>query len=366
MQMREEPSINNPSQPSRGSRSIGTHQAERPQKVEAKSRAAPAPSHTHWHPSLPDIESLASHIKRKRPGGDLRMMTNTHRANCANAQRPGCTCSGCGGSQHGWKGWTSLAADRPEKRDVRRRELKEKVEADQRSGRRSFNAYNRQVYFDLARLDIADYLWAADDRTMTNGRLPRDGEPPSTSSDLGRMDTVAREVMEDTWPEISAGIDSLVRNKADAREVKKRLADHTWCGLLVTLIQLIEKINKIVELLTDTAKQFITDALTRRFDSGLPRLVTDAVIRLVVDKVWSALARLLEAHLPLLGTDTLRVLRMLAIFTCPSVEHHPEVYKHAVRPLMGDAHTIITDEIKTHVVTLFTAWWRRRAPEALA
>ncbi|MBO4140357.1 hypothetical protein J5U46_09405 [Micromonospora tulbaghiae] len=294
------------------------------------------------------------------------MMTNTHRANCANAQGPGCKCSGCGGSQHGWQGWTSLAADRPEKRDDRRRELKEKVEEDRRSGRQKFNAHNREIYFDLARLDITDYLWAADGRTRINGRLPRDVEPTSMSSDLGRMDTLAHQVMENPWYEISAGIDSLVRNKADAREVKKRLADHTWCGLLVALIQLIEKINKTVELLTDTAKQFITDALSRRFDSGLPRLVTDAVIRLVVDKVWSALARLLEAHFPLLGTDTLRVLRMLAIFTCPSVEHHPEVYKHAVRPLMGDGHEIITDEIKTHVVTLFSAWWRRRAPEALA
>ncbi|MFE2614006.1 hypothetical protein ACGF5H_19485 [Micromonospora chalcea] len=294
------------------------------------------------------------------------MMTNTHRANCANARRPGCECSGCGGSQHGWQGWTSLAADQPEKRDDRRRELKEEAEADQGSGRRGFNARNRQVYFDLARLDIADYLWTADDRTKINGRLPRDVEPSSTSSDLGRIDTVAREVMGNTWYEISAGIDSLVRNKADATEVKRRLADHTWCSLLVALIQVLESINKAVDLLSDTAKKFITGVLSHRFDSGLPRLVTDAVIRLVVDKVWSALARLLEAHFPLLGTDTLRALRMLAMFACPWVEHHPEVYKHAVRPLMGDAHGIITDEIKTQVVTLFTAWWRRRAPEALA
>ncbi|MFY1690458.1 hypothetical protein [Plantactinospora sp. WMMB782] len=294
------------------------------------------------------------------------MLTNTHRANCANAQRPGCTCSGCGGSQHGWQGWTALAAGQPEGRDDRRRELKDQVEADQRTGRQKFNANNRQIYFDLARLDIADYLWASDSRPKPNGRLPRDVEPTSVSSDLGQVDTLGRTVMEDTWPEISLGVDSLVRNESDAREVKKRLADHTWCSLLVALIQLIERINKALDLLTDTAKQFVRDALSRRFDSGLPRLVTDAIVRLVVDKVWSALVRLLEAHFPLLGTDTLRALRMLAIFTCPSVDHHPEVYKHAVRPLVGDAHGIITAEIKEHVVTLFTVWWRRRAPEALA
>ncbi|GGM22139.1 hypothetical protein GCM10011608_03630 [Micromonospora sonchi] len=128
------------------------------------------------------------------------------------------------------------------------------------------------------------------------------------------------------------------------------------------------RINKTLDLLANTAKQFITEALSRQFDPGLPRLVANAVIRLVVD-VWSALARLLEAHFPLLGTDTLRAARMLAIFTCPSVEHHvehhPEVYKHAVRPLMDDTYEIITDELKEHVATLFSAWWRRRSPEAL-
>jgi hypothetical protein len=292
------------------------------------------------------------------------MMTNTHRANCTNAQKPGCKCSGCGGSQHGWQGWTTLATDRQEIRDNRRRELESK--ADRQSDILKFNTQNRQVYFDLARLDIADYLWTTDDRPKVNGRLPRDVELDLTPSDLGRITTLGQTVMKDTWHEISAGVVGLVRNESEAREVKKRLANHTWCDLLVAAIQLIEKLHRAIDLLTDTAKQFIREALSQRFESGISQRVTNAVIHLVVDKAWAALARLLEAQFPLLGTDTLRALRMLAIFTCPSVEHHPEVYKHAVKPLMGDAHEIITDEIEANVVALFTAWWRRRAPNALA
>jgi hypothetical protein len=44
----------------------------------------------------------------------------------------------------------------------------------------------------------------------------------------------------------------------------------------------------------------------------------------------------------------------------PSAEQHPEVYEHAVKLLIGDAHKVIAEEIKTPVVTLFTAWRRRR------
>ena len=68
----------------------------------------------------------------------------------------------------------------------------------------------------------------------------------------------------------------------------------------------------------------------------------------------------------LLGRDMLRVLRILALFACPSVDHHPAVYQHAARPLMGDARNVVSDGTRQQVGTLFAAWWRRRAPEAAA
>ncbi|MEV4630518.1 hypothetical protein AB0J90_30080 [Micromonospora sp. NPDC049523] len=290
------------------------------------------------------------------------MAVNTHRANCANAQRPGCECSGCGGSLHGWRGWTTLAADPPQVRDELRRQLENSVKKDQRSGRLSFNAHNRQAYLNLARLDVADHLWATGPRSTLDSRLPLDvdtADPASVSSDFDRVNVLTKAIMEDTWREISIDIDNLVQNEPNAREVKKGLANHVWCGLLVALIQLIEKIDKAIDFLSDAARQFIKDALSQHFKSGISRLVADAVINIVVDKVWSALTRLLEAHFPLLGTDTLRVLRILTVYTCPSVEQHPEVYKHAVEPLMADTHKIIGEEIKTQVTILFTAWWGR-------
>ncbi|MEV6632194.1 hypothetical protein AB0M54_15725 [Actinoplanes sp. NPDC051470] len=60
------------------------------------------------------------------------------------------------------------------------------------------------------------------------------------------------------------------------------------------------------------------------------------------------------------------MLRILAVFTCPSIEHHPAVYKYTVRPLMGDALNLISQDVKDQVATLFNAWWHRRCPEAIA
>jgi len=53
---------------------------------------------------------------------------------------------------------------------------------------------------------------------------------------------------------------------------------------------------------------------------------------------------------------------MLALFTCPSIEQHPEVYQHAVKPLLGDVRGLVSGEVTSQLVTLFAAWWQRRSP----
>lgn len=302
------------------------------------------------------------------------MAGNTHRANCTTAQHPGCVCSGCGGALHGWQGWVELASGAQSTRDDRRHRLESKIERHRRTGALSFNSRSRQASVDLARLDITEYLSAtspnapADDRPLQRVDVT---DPETFSSDLGRLSALGEKVLADAWREISAEIDGSVRSERAARDVKKQLADHTWCGLLVALIRWIEQIEQIeqidqaVHLLSDSGKQFVKGVVVEHL-SGLSRKLAEVIVDIVVDKVWSALAGLAAAHFPLLGEDTLRVLRMLALFTCPSVEQHPEVYRYTARPLMGDALTLVSDEIKAQTTVLFTAWWQRRSPEALA
>ncbi|MBL7255504.1 hypothetical protein [Paractinoplanes lichenicola] len=292
------------------------------------------------------------------------MAGKTHRANCANAQNPGCVCSGCGGSLHGWQGWTGFAIDSQQKRDEKRRELDRKIERT-RLGALNFNARNRQAYIDLARLDIADFMSGSGLRRESPGApLPKIdiADAGTITFDAERVTLLGQELMDQTWDEISDEIDGIAQTERSPQDIKKQLADHVWCGLLVALIRWIETIDLATQILSDRAKAFVKDILTKQLPD-YSKMLADAVIAIVVDKVWTALSRLAQAHFPLLGEDTLRVLRILTLFVCPSIEQHPDVYKHAARPLMGDARNIITDEVKEQVITLFTSWWKRRAPE---
>lgn len=293
------------------------------------------------------------------------MAGNTHRANCANAQNPGCVCTGCGGSLHGWQGWTGFAFDPQRARDEKRRKLDRKVERTRR-GDLSFNARNRQAYIDLARLDITDFMAAPGlQRASSGALLPKIdiADAGAIRFDAERVTFLGQEIMEKTWDDISSEIDGLAQNERRSRDIKKQVADHTWCSLLVALIRWIEKIDKAVEFLSEQGKKFVKSLLATH-PSGLSKTLANAVIDIVVDKVWAALSRLIRAHFPIVGDDTLRVLRILALFACPSVDQHPDVYKYAARPLMGDAQKLISDEVKETTITLFTSWWRRRAPEA--
>ena len=288
------------------------------------------------------------------------MASNNHKSNCANAQNPGCVCSGCGGALHGWKGWTALAAGPQKTRDDRRRRIEAKIERNNRTGMLNGNARNRQAFVDLARLDLTDYLSTTESAHRTVAP-----DPATASSDLDRLTTLANSIMAETWDEISREIDNHVKNERTARDVKKQLADHAWCTLLVSLIRRIEQFNEAAQALSDRGREFIQRAMTEHL-SGIPQALAGAVAGILVGTVWSALARLSVAHFPLVGADTLRVLRMLALFTCPSVEHHPEVYRYAARPLLGDGLGLVSDGIRSQVTMLFTAWWQRRDPEANA
>ncbi len=288
------------------------------------------------------------------------MPGNTHRANCANAQQPGCVCSGCGGSLHGHQGWRSLATEPPRVRDELRRNLLDRLQDDPPSRNLRTNADNRLACLNLARLDIADYLWRD---AGGHAELPVEIEVMSgNSTEFAYVTRLAETLMERTWPEMSEAIDNAIQDKAAATAVKKRMANHVWCSLLITLVRVIESINETLTLVSDKTKELLKIAVGKLFESGFTKAVADTVVKIVVDKVWAALTQLVEAHFPILGAKSLRALRILAVFACPSVEQHPEVYQHAMQPLMNEGHELVTERIKTWVTTLFTAWWRKRDP----
>jgi len=88
--------------------------------------------------------------------------------------------------------------------------------------------------------------------------------------------------------------------------------------------------------------------------------VTSAVVDIVVDRVWSAFKGTMFGNVPLLSVitheETLRSLRILAVFICPAPEDHKEVREHALEPLYDDARAIITAQTKARLARLFDEW----------
>ncbi|WP_045747746.1 hypothetical protein [Actinoplanes rectilineatus] len=284
------------------------------------------------------------------------MAQTTHPSNCEKARQHRCDCA-CSGARHGWGGWIGYARGPERDRADRREQLLAGITRN-RHNKIGFNRQNREGYIDLARLEISGRL----SPDTTGDRTPRIvdlGDPRSRAMPLNRLETLADTLLEKTWAETSKEIDKQAGDQA--REVKRRLAKHTWCGILVILIRGLEEVHDVAAFVADRAKKLIAEFVTSKL-SSLARTLAEAVVGIVVDKVGSALGRLVEAHFPLLGEDTLRVLRMLALFVCPSVDRHADVYRYAVQPLTAEGTTFLIAETRDQVTALFTEWWARTDP----
>lgn len=283
------------------------------------------------------------------------MAASNHNGACAAAVGHVCRCSGCGGALHGWQGWVDLAAGEPDVRQARRKALQA------RAGEVTGPARLRPVYLDLARLDMADYL--AQPQQPGTTAATDDGGPRGQldpSSDLDRLVQLARSTMADTWPQIVPELDRVVPAGTAVGDVRRELASHVWCDLLIALVRLVQQVQDTVDLLSEQSKQFAKRLLLQSSKRGLRQHVAEAVVDLVIGKVWSALGALVTAKVPILQPQVLRALRMLAVFTCPAPESHREVYKYAVVPLMNDARAVVSDEVKAQVAALVPKTWQRR------
>ena len=291
------------------------------------------------------------------------MTGSNHNGACAAAVGHVCRCSECTGALHGWQGWVDLAIGEPAAREARRKLLESKAASA------SAPKQLRPVYLDLARLDIADYLARREQRSAAGPASsasliegpsePRDQE--ADSSELGHVKLLAQRVMADTWNEIKPELDRVIPAGTAAGDVRRQMASHVWCDLLIALVRIVQQVHDVVDLLSEKSRNFVTQVLLKSSKKGLRKHVIEAVVDLVVDKVWSALRGLAATKLPLLGPGMLRALRMLAVFTCPSPESHREVHQYAVVPLMNDAVGVISDEIKTHIIALVPKVWALRS-----
>lgn len=284
------------------------------------------------------------------------MAGSNHNGACANAVGHACRCSGCGGALHGWQGWLDLAGGDPETRRARRKDLEDKnAEAREPKTR-------RQVVMDLARLDVAEFLARTSQREVVDHSADATdgaGGQAGPTSELDYLVLLARRTMADTWREVVPELERVVPAGVAVGEVRREMATHLWCDLLIALVQLVQDAHDALGLLSEKSKIATKRILLMSSKRGLRRHVAEGVVDLVVGKFWLALRGLIVAKIPILGPAGLRALRMLAMFSCPAPEAHYEVYEHAVVPLMKDVHGMISEEVKAQVVALVSERWRR-------
>lgn len=186
------------------------------------------------------------------------------------------------------------------------------------------------------------------------------GQPTAASvhpSPIDQVEMFAEAMTASVWKEIAT---ELGGDTKAGKEIKRELAHHGWCDLFVGLARAIDEYGKALDHIPEWIKRRIKEAIRDSSMRDKRPHVTSAVIDIVVDRVWSAFKGTMFGNIPLLSVitheETLRSLRILAVFICPAPEDHKEVREHALEPLRDDARMIITAQTKARLARLFDEW----------
>lgn len=280
-----------------------------------------------------------------------------HHPGCEAAKQPACECGSCGGSLHGWVGWTELARpdNEPGRSDLRR-ELNARWQRTVR--RRSLTRCSLGA--DLARLDIVDWM-AAEDRDFAQGRadLPHDPGASRASPDpqmRERVVLLAGRIGKPVFDRVVEELQAAEIGHGRLRDIRKAMANHYWCALFVALARALDAYNDAWEQVATFAKREVTRDLRELLGSrGVEPIAP--VVDLLVDKSCEALRDLAGGHVPLLtvvdSTECVRALRILAIFCCPAPQRHPDLAKECLGPLAGEAGVVLREETRARLESAF-------------
>ncbi|MEE2038768.1 hypothetical protein Q8791_16205 [Nocardiopsis sp. CT-R113] len=246
-----------------------------------------------------------------------------HNLSCANAKKPGCACSGCGGSLHGWPGHLDLADGSAEERASRREDAVQDwyvaVGSDEETRCKHLSAPTPQMLghaIDAARVDLAEYLAA---HPSTAERIREFGGLLNSQA-FGRVKAEA------------------VRRTArhpELAHVSEALPGHFWCSLLAALVGAADRVERVVDKIPAQARDLLEEAPPPDW-GGAQELIADTA----VEAVWECAAAFLLLWRP---DELFLVMRILAVFICPAPGRHPEVARLCLlslgRGILQDAAT---------------------------
>lgn len=333
-------------------------------------------------------------------------VTRKHPENCEKATRPGCECTNCSGTLHGWSNWVEIAREPEPVRAERRDSIIDALRSwwSAKHGAKpkpKTKIHPKEATIDLVRIDCAGWLARSatgsapdsapvprlEPRTETgkaaSGRpvaveqaggwaavaepagppsgaegapVPHDADP-DRPDEVEQIATFARAMANDIWQDV---LEELGGSPEELKALRLQMAHHAWCDLFIGFVQALETFGKVVEKVPDKAKEIITEAICGSSKQKKRSELTERVVGMVVDKAWSAFKAATIAHSPLYALlsseELLRNLRIVAIFICPAPNNHREVQEHAIDPLLRDARDYISDETKQWLATRFKQW----------
>ncbi|KPM56025.1 hypothetical protein ACG83_12690 [Frankia sp. R43] len=172
------------------------------------------------------------------------------------------------------------------------------------------------------------------------------------------MEAIANLLTRDVWPAVRDDIDEAARGSGlDPKVVRKDLANHGWCDLIVGIIRFLEAAQGVVGDIESGARGFVVRAVLQSSVQGRPRQLDERVVELLVGKVCNVFFEALKQALPPLNVltdeDLLRALRIIAVFICPGLSTHAEVREHALAPLEKDGRGYLTEQTKESLRQVF-------------
>jgi hypothetical protein len=236
-----------------------------------------------------------------------------HNHACANARKPGCSCSGCGGSLHGWPGHLELSRRTPQERAVRREDAQQDwyaaVGLDEQTRYEHLSAPTPRMLghaVEAARVDVAEYLAA---HPSTAERIREFG---------GLLNTRA-------FGAVKAEAVRRAARHPELARIAEALPGHFWCSLLAALVGVVDRVDQAVDKIPDQARELLGEEPPP--DWGQSReLVADTA----VEAVWECAAAFLTVWRP---DELFLVMRVLAVLICPDPGRHPEVARLCLLPL---------------------------------
>ncbi|MFI7463155.1 hypothetical protein [Nonomuraea sp. NPDC049646] len=140
------------------------------------------------------------------------------------------------------------------------------------------------------------------------------------------------------------------------REARRKLTDHFWCDLLVTVAEAIEKFSKAM----DRIPEYVTTVILQSRKAQGHSVLHDALVRHAVRTAWEPIKSVIHTT----GIEELqRSCRILAVLICPAPEDHKAVQDGALLPLAKEG---LLETSRERLEQVFPADWVQRLREGLS